>query len=202
MQRRKAPATSVDREIHARGIEPDGCNQENRLNAQQNQHLQSMSLHELTGDATYPIRTEGNQVLAHIVNDRGGWGSGFVLALSRRWPQAEKDYRLWAKEGRNRSEIPTPFQLGEVSISEVGKNLSVAHMLAQHGYIGPANPMPLSYDALARCLKRVATIAAAQAASIHMPRIGAGRGGGNWSEIKRIIEREAGHLPVYLYAYR
>lgn len=160
-----------------------------------------MSLHELNGDATHPIQTEGNQLLAHVVNDRGGWGSGFVLAVSKRWPQAERDYRTWAKAGRTGAEFSTPFQLGEVLISKVGKDLSVAHMLAQHGYIGSGNSTPLSYEALAQSLRKLAAIAAAQEASIHMPRIGAGRGGGDWSQIKRIIEREVGHLPVYIYTY-
>ncbi len=161
-----------------------------------------MPLHELTGDATQPVQTEGNVVVAHVVNDRGGWGSGFVLAVSKRWPQAERDYRAWAKAGRSRAEFSTPFQLGEVLISKVAKNLSIAHMLAQHGYIGPDNPTPLSYKALSQCLRKLAAVTAAQEASIHMPRIGAGLGGGDWSQIKRIIEQELGHLPVCIYTLR
>jgi O-acetyl-ADP-ribose deacetylase (regulator of RNase III) len=136
------------------------------------------------------------------VNDHGGWGRGFVLAVSKRWPQAEKDYREWEKVGRGADEASTPFQLGEVSISKVETNLGVAHMLAQHGYIGPDNPTPLSYEALAQCLRKLATVAAAQNASIHMPRIGAGLAGGEWSRIKRIVEQELGHLPVYIYTVR
>ena len=161
-----------------------------------------MPLHELTGDATRPIPTQGNAVVAHVVNDRGGWGRGFVLAVSKRWPQAEKDYREWAKAGRRPDVSSTPFQLGEVLISRVGTNLSVAHLLAQHGYIGPDNPTPLSYEALAQCLRKLAAVAAGQQASIHMPPIGSGLGGGDWSQIKQIIERELGHLPVYIYTYR
>lgn len=161
-----------------------------------------MPLHELTGDATCPVQANGHQMVAHVVNDRGGWGSGFVLAVSKRWPQAERDYRAWAKAGRSRAEFSTPFQLGEVLISKVAKDLSIAHMLAQHGYIGPDNPTPLSYEALAQCLRKLAVLAVAHEASIHMPRIGAGLGGGDWSQIKRIIERELGHLPVCIYTLR
>ncbi len=158
-----------------------------------------MALHESTGDATRPVQTMGNILVAHVVNDRGGWGKGFVLAISNRWPHAEKDYRDWAMSGRRGGKPSTPFQLGEVLISKVEPNLSVAHLLAQHGYIGPDNPTPLSYEALTQCLRKLAGIAAAQNASIHMPRIGAGLGGGDWSRVRKIIEQELGHLPVYIY---
>jgi hypothetical protein len=35
------------------------------------------------GDATAPT-TDGNKFIAHICNDIGGWGKGFVLAISKR----------------------------------------------------------------------------------------------------------------------
>lgn len=160
-----------------------------------------MPIHELIGDATRPVQTRGNILVAHVANNRGGWGKGFVLALSKRWPQAEKDYRDWAKSAR-RDGRSTPFQLGEILISKVEPNVDVAHLLAQDGYVAPNNPTPLSYDALTQCLRKVAKIAAEQTASIHMPRIGAGLAGGDWSRIKRIIEQELGHLPVYIYTFR
>ncbi|MFJ6385555.1 hypothetical protein ACIQI7_36810, partial [Kitasatospora sp. NPDC092039] len=44
------------------------------------------------GDATTP-QGKGVKVIAHVCNDLGGWGKGFVLALSRRWPEPEAAYR-------------------------------------------------------------------------------------------------------------
>jgi len=41
------------------------------------------------GDATVPS-VKGVKVIAHVCNDSGGWGKGFVLALSRRWPEPEE----------------------------------------------------------------------------------------------------------------
>lgn len=38
----------------------------------------------LKGDATNP-QVEGNKIITHICNDIGGWGKGFVLAISKRW---------------------------------------------------------------------------------------------------------------------
>lgn len=161
-----------------------------------------MPLYELTGDATQFIQTERNEVLAHVVNDCGGWGRGFVRAVSNRWPQAETDYRRWARFGRHGMEAGPPFQLGEILISKLQCNLRIAHLLAQRGYRRPDNPRPISYEALVQCLRKLADFAASQESRIHMPRIGTGLGGGEWVQIREIIEREIGHLPVYIYTYR
>lgn len=40
----------------------------------------------LTGDATAPGGT-GTRIIAHVCNDIGHWGKGFVLAISKRWPE-------------------------------------------------------------------------------------------------------------------
>ncbi len=42
----------------------------------------------LRGDATCP-QAKGPKIICHICNDIGGWGKGFVLALSKRWKQPE-----------------------------------------------------------------------------------------------------------------
>ncbi|MEZ4800268.1 MAG: hypothetical protein R2809_10945 [Flavobacteriales bacterium] len=35
----------------------------------------------VTGDATIP-QTNGNKIIVHVCNDIGGWGKGFVMAIS------------------------------------------------------------------------------------------------------------------------
>ena len=52
------------------------------------------------GDATKPT-SEGSKFILHICNDRGGWGAGFVLALSKRWKYPELMYRQWHKQNKN-----------------------------------------------------------------------------------------------------
>src|SRR3954454_1545757 len=107
------------------------------------------------GDATQP-QGEGDKLIVHIVNDRGGWGKGFVLALSARYPQAEQAYRRWSRQPR--SDDPA-FALGEVQFVQVAPGIWVANLLAQHGYRSPDNPVPLDYAALERGLSRVARFA-------------------------------------------
>lgn len=46
-----------------------------------------VGIHYVTGDATEPIG-EGEKIIAHICNDQGGWGAGFVLALSKKMGRA------------------------------------------------------------------------------------------------------------------
>jgi len=52
----------------------------------------------IKGDATKPEKINNeNRVIAHISNNKGGWGRGFVLSLSSRWPEPERRYREWYK---------------------------------------------------------------------------------------------------------
>jgi O-acetyl-ADP-ribose deacetylase (regulator of RNase III) len=98
------------------------------------------------GDATSP-QAKGPKVIAHIGNDLGGWGRGFVMAVSRRWPEPERDYRQWHRE-RARND----FALGAVRVIPVSPDTWVANMIGQHGLRrGSAGP-PIGYEALARCL--------------------------------------------------
>ena len=51
-------------------------------------------------------------ILAHICNDVGGWGAGFVLAVSKRWGAPESEFYKWHESGKD-------FELGNVQFVEV-----------------------------------------------------------------------------------
>ena len=138
-----------------------------------------MAITYVVGDATAP-HGPGPGVIAHVCNDSGGWGKGFVLAISRRWPEPEAAYRRWARTGEK-------FGLGMVQLVTVEDHLSVANMVAQHGYVSPAHPVAIRYDALARCLSTLAGRIEAGTA-VHMPRIGCGLAGGSWGQIEPLLE--------------
>lgn len=147
-----------------------------------------MPLRTIPGDATLP-QTKGPKILAHIVNDAGGWGKGFVLAVSKRWTHPERVYR-------NAHELI----LGEVQFVEVFSNLVVANMIAQKGFGNRGGPKKrLQEDKLELCLEKVAAKARELKASIHMPKIGTGLAGGKWEEIEPIIQRTMGDLDVTVY---
>lgn len=126
----------------------------------------------VVGDATRP-NGHGPRIVAHVVNTIGAWGAGFVVAVSRRWPEPESEYR---------NARPS---LGGVQYVPVGDGIVVANMVAQRGVGGGR---PLRYGALARCLDDVARYALTHEASVHMPRVGCGLAGGAWSIVEMLIE--------------
>ncbi len=136
----------------------------------------------LTGDATQPVGA-GNKILVHICNDVGGWGRGFVLALSNKWKQPEREYQRWFQ-----SQID--FELGNVQFVEVEKDLLVANIIGQRDVVFQDSIPPIRYEAVEEGLKKVAQKAKEINASIHMPRIGAGLAGGDWNKIEAIINSE------------
>lgn len=140
------------------------------------------------GDATKPIG-EGKRMIVHIVNDEGGWGSGFVLALNGLSPLPKREYKatheFWTSE-RGLAFIP----LGEIEFVPVDEEqtLWVCNMVAQHRTIRSV-PKPICYKSLEICLEKVAKAASENDFSIHMPKIGAGLAGGDWNVIESIINR-------------
>lgn len=147
------------------------------------------TVREVVGDATCPA-VDGPVVLAHVVNDQGAWGRGFVVAVSSRWPEPEAAYRRWFQDGQMAD--GTPFTLGRVQLVPVtspdGAQRWVANLLAQHG-LGRAN-VPLDLDALTVALRSVGSFARTVGATLVCPRIGTGLGGGRWAEVRPLLETE------------
>lgn len=137
------------------------------------------------GDATSP-QAKGTKVIAHICNDQGGWGKGFVLAVSRRWPEPEAAYRRW-----HRGRAGNDFGLGATQLVQVTPDIWVANMIGQHGIkTGRSSGPPIRYEAVRLCLCHLAGSAVELAASVHMPRIGCGLAGGRWDRIEPLITSE------------
>lgn len=151
----------------------------------------------IKGDATCP-QAKGIKIICHVCNDIGGWGKGFVLAVSRRWKQPEAEYRTWHAAGKRGG-----FGLGAVQFVQVEPYIWVANMVGQRGIKRGNSGPPIRYEAVADCLKQVAVKAHELGASVHMPRIGCGLAGGEWSKIEPLIGEhlcEAG-LAVTVYDF-
>ncbi|QEU90272.1 macro domain-containing protein [Streptomyces kanamyceticus] len=133
------------------------------------------------GDATAPFG-KGVKLIAHVCNDLGGWGKGFVLAVSRRWPEPEKAYRGWHRE-----RAKNDFGLGAVQFVDVGRGLCVANMIGQRGMRTGSKGAPVRYEAIDTALTALADKATELGAAVHMPRIGCGLAGGKWSRIEPLI---------------
>ncbi|PWW28512.1 macro domain-containing protein [Chryseobacterium sp. AG844] len=151
----------------------------------------------LKGDATVP-QAKGIKIIAHICNDIGGWGKGFVLAVSKRWEEPEKEYRNW-----HRFRSKNNFALGEIQLVQVEKYIFVANIIGQKGIKTGSNGVPVRYDAIVKALEKLSNEALLLNASVHMPRIGCGLAGGKWEKIEPIIERTllVKNVEVYVYDF-
>lgn len=149
----------------------------------------------IIGDATKPQGAD-NKIIAHVCNDIGAWGRGFVLAISKLSPAPERDFREWY-QGRERND----FALGAVQFVSVSPDIEIANMIGQHGIRKSGGVPPIRYDAVETALKIVGEKAQTANASVHLPRIGCGLAGGKWSEIEPLIERLicASGVPVFVY---
>ncbi len=155
-----------------------------------------MAISYLKGDASLP-QGEGPKIIAHVCNDIGRWGKGFVLSLSQRWAAPENAFKTAFSNGRS-------LALGDVQFIKVASDITVANMVGQHKIatrLTGNSPAPIRYPAIEQCLTTLASYALDKQASIHMPRIGCGLAGGKWEMIEPIIERRLAHLGLAVFVY-
>jgi O-acetyl-ADP-ribose deacetylase (regulator of RNase III) len=156
-----------------------------------------MQIEYVIGDATRPVG-DGNKIIVHVANRAGAWGSGFVMALSRRWPEPERRYRAWARGYAVNDGAYIP--LGAVQYVPVDAGLVVANMIGQYGPAEGHSP-PICYDSLRECLQQVAARALRTGALVHGPMFGAGLAGGDWRLIEQMIIEELIAKGVHVTIY-
>jgi len=149
----------------------------------------------IKGDATKPI-TEGKKIIIHICNNIGLWGKGFVLAISEKWNLPEKEYKEWYKQ-----RATNDFKLGATQFVKVEENIYVANMIAQEGIYKKNGIPPIRYQAVEQAINKVVEFAIKHNASVHMPRIGCGLAGGEWSEIEVILNKSLLEKNIKTYIY-
>jgi hypothetical protein len=160
------------------------------------QPLELPSVEEVDGDALKP-RGRGPKIVAHVVpNTTAPWGGrGFASGLRHRFPDTWEAFR-GETTGANRKPA-----LGDVFLSKVSEDITVAHMVAQQG-IGPSQSQRLRYSALSQCLQAVGEQARILKASVHMPRIGTGHGGADWHVVRELIAEELVDKGIHATVYR
>jgi O-acetyl-ADP-ribose deacetylase (regulator of RNase III) len=145
---------------------------------------------------------DGTVVIAHVCNDEGKMGAGFVLPLQEAHPDAKTAYEEWHR-GKTDKEIRDsvctvtstgPCSLGETQFVQVldqrevhgaqYPRVIVANMVAQT--LG--GKRPLYYNHLVRCMTHVASLAGKTDLHIVCPMFGGGLAGGDWRFIHGLIE--------------
>jgi len=144
----------------------------------------------IKGDATESIGS-GNKLIVHICNNIGKWNKGFVNAITKKWTLPKKYYHEKMKK----------YKLGTVQIVKVEKDIWIGNMIAQNGINrrGYSFKRRVDYDKLSECLDKVNSYAKSNNATVHMPMIGTGLGGGEWEIIKKIIKSKLCEIGVYVY---
>ncbi len=145
-------------------------------------HNSLPSVMYLVGDAVIP-RGKGTKVVAHVVNDATpNWGGGFARVVAKKWPAAQKDFVDWISSDR------LNLSLGSVRAVSVDDDVIICSIIAQHGY-GDSKTPRIRYHALEAGLGKLAELALQSNASVHVPRIGCGQAGGNWSVVAEMLDR-------------
>jgi len=131
------------------------------------------------------------KVLLHICNNMGGWGKGFVTAISKKWPQPELVFR-------DCYNLKLANNLGDIQVCSID-NVYIINMIAQNGYKNKPNPIPLDYAALDSCLSKVESFLKTfeNSPSIFCPKIGTGLAGGDWKIISEMLNAHLDNVNVY-----
>lgn len=165
-----------------------------------------MTVEYVVGDATRPLRDKSTyptiDVIAHIVNNAGGWGAGFVVPLGLKYPYARTSYNTWVNDHK----AITPFALGKTLFIMIQRpRLWVAHMCAQDGFPRIKTDRVVQYDALELCLAMLRDWCIYQrdeehvVPRVHMPKIGSGLGGGDWARIEPMIFSALADFTTFIY---
>jgi hypothetical protein len=147
-----------------------------------------------------PARTT---VIAHVCNDQGVMGSGFVVPLAKHFPWAKEAYVNWFKDnplqadvellgwhwndevgspGRGQTQMVTVKN--DESSSWHEDRIVVANMVAQD--LG--SERPLYYNDLVKCMEQVAHSDEIQCGGeIICPMFGSALAGGDWRFIEELI---------------
>jgi O-acetyl-ADP-ribose deacetylase (regulator of RNase III) len=134
--------------------------------------------------------------IVHGCNAQGVMGSGVALGVKQDFPQAYEAYtQVYTKHG---------LKLGQAYPVLINPQLMIWNAVTQNLY-GKGTRM-VSYDAVQECFQIVndyisqglEDVANMQPNEVHIPLIGAARGGGNWEIIREIIEQTMDY-PVTLW---
>ena len=133
----------------------------------------------------------------HIANNKGVMGSGVAKQIVTKYPSVKEDYLYYFQtEGEK--------ILGKVFLTtDPQTQHNIYTCVAQNGY-GRDGKKYVDYHVLKGCLKEVQSHFSVNddvfKPQIAMPKIGAGLGGGDWSVISQIIEKEFRTITPILYA--
>jgi O-acetyl-ADP-ribose deacetylase (regulator of RNase III) len=125
--------------------------------------------------------------IAHGCNAQGVMKSGIAKAIRERYPHVFTDYKRWeSKNGLNLGDVITSGNYDRI----------ILNIISQEYYGRDPSVVYVSYDAIAKAIKRINDMGYTRVA---FPKIGAGLANGNWNIIATIIESLSNFTPLVYY---
>ena len=142
------------------------------------------------GDLLTNIK-DPNVFIAHGCNCRGVMGSGFALQVKMLYPKVYEEYKKTFDKGN--------LRLGTIQFIRQDKTSPcIINMQTQDGY--GRGGVFIDYNAVRSCFMEF-SILNINKQDLHIPKIGAGLAGGDWSIISSIIEDECKSFNVYVWEF-
>lgn len=153
----------------------------------------------IQGSATSPRPGKGKgAIIAHLCNDLGKWGAGFVLAVNDLSTIPKSAYHALSADfnaGLSDNTIPRGIvQFVQVFPPDCDGQLIVANMVAQNGVNRSAmsDGCMVDYPSLDTCLHKVMWHAVRLGCDVHIPKgMGSGLAGGDQNKIIDMITHAA-----------
>jgi O-acetyl-ADP-ribose deacetylase (regulator of RNase III) len=159
-----------------------------------------MQYQKLNGNLVSNDILKQGGVIVHGCNAQGAMGSGVAKIIRDKWPVAYKEYKsTYDKLG---------LETGDVVYAVVDEELSlcVANAVTQEFYLNhpgaKGETVFIDYNSISTCFEDISEfMAEAGFKNLHMPLIGAGLAGGDWTIIEAIILETLKDTDINLYLW-
>lgn len=118
-------------------------------------------------------------IILHGCNAQGVMGSGVALQVKTKYPEAYQTYLEDYSSGN--------LSLGSISVHYANPELVIVSAITQEFYGRDHSVRYINYGAIASVFAKVRN--AFPGWTVHIPKIGAGLGNGDWSIIEEIIDQ-------------
>jgi len=130
-------------------------------------------------------------IIAHGCNCSGGFGRGVAGQIAKKWPAVKAAYfRQYNAFG---------WKLGFTQYVDVGDKI-IVNCGTQEKYF-PLGVCHANYAAIHAAMNEVRDYAKQKGLSIAIPKIGAGLAGGDWNDIRNILEEVFFEYNVTVYEF-
>jgi len=144
----------------------------------------------INGDLIKLAKERKFDIIIHGCNCMCTMGSGIAKSIKDNFPIAYEVDCKTIKGDKNK--------LGKFSYTKYG-DLLIINAYTQYNY--SYNKLEVDYGAIRLCMREIKDTVYTYHKRIGIPKIGAGRGGGNWDIIKQIIDEELDEEDVTLVEY-